>query len=272
MTYDVANKACLVTGANRGIGKALVGSLLAAGAKKVYAGVRQLPSADPLVAEFGAAKVVPIHLDLTDNASIKLAASTTASDVQVVVNNAGILLQSTGSILDDLEEVMENLSRELDVNVNGLLRMAHAFGPILKRLGADGCFVQINSTASVRCPNVQSVATYGASKAAAFSISQSLRDALVPHGVSVYSVHPGPVDTDMAQSAGFSKSAPSAESVATNIVRALQGNQFTVFPDEKSKMIGDQYLSFAESVIGNKSNNKDRSPEFQTVSPSLDSR
>jgi NAD(P)-dependent dehydrogenase (short-subunit alcohol dehydrogenase family) len=248
MPFEVADKVCLVTGANRGIGKALVEALLEAGAKKVYAGVRLLRLADPLVAQFGAGKVVPVQMDLTDNASITLAASTTASDVQLVVNNAGILLPSTGSILDTHEQVRENLSVEFDVNVNGLLRMAQAFGPILKSLGADGCFVQMNSIASFLPPHVDSLATYSASKAAAFLITQSLRDALATNGASVFSVHPGQVDTAMTKSVGLSEGAVSPESVATNIVQALQGNQFMVFPDGLAVMLGAKYMTYIESL------------------------
>lgn len=141
MAIDITSKTVLVTGANRGIGKVFVDSFIAAGAGKVYAAVRKLEAAQPLIDVHGD-KVVPIHLDVSDASSITDAAKV-ATDVDIVVNNAGVL--TANSVLD--EGAFEALDFEMAVNVYGLLRMAQAFAPILKSNGG-GAFVQLNSVAS----------------------------------------------------------------------------------------------------------------------------
>ena len=143
MSFDVQNKIALVTGANRGIGKAIVEALLQHGAAKVYAGVRNLDSAAGLVTVHGE-KVVPILVDLAKPDTI-LAAAQTASDVQLVVSNAGVLRNATPLAADAIEA----LQYEIDINVFGLIRLAQAFAPVLKSNGG-GAFVQLNSVASLR--------------------------------------------------------------------------------------------------------------------------
>ena len=142
MSYDISKKIILVTGANRGIGKAIVESFLQHGASKVYAAVRSLNKAEALVAELGE-KVIPIEIDYENPASIKVAAKT-AGDVQVVVSNAGVLIGA--NVMD--EDVIVQFQTELNINVYGLVRMAQAFAPVLRRNGG-GAFVQINSIASL---------------------------------------------------------------------------------------------------------------------------
>ena len=119
-----------------------------------------------------------------------IAASQRAGDVQVVVNNAGVNTRSTPLDMDALD----SLNYEMEINVNGLIRMAQAFSPVLKKNGG-GVFIQINSVASIK--NFVPIATYSASKAAAYSITQALRDMLDKQGTFVMSVHPGPIATDM---------------------------------------------------------------------------
>ncbi|RCL32817.1 MAG: SDR family NAD(P)-dependent oxidoreductase [Puniceicoccaceae bacterium] len=238
MTYDISNKNTLVTGANRGIGKAIVESFLEHGASKVYAGVRTLGKAEALVVEFGE-KVVPVEIDYDKPASIKAAAKT-ADDVQVVVSNAGVLIGA--GVMD--EDVIEQFQTELNINVYGLIRMAQAFAPVLKRNGG-GAFVQINSIASLSSfPR----ATYPASKAASYSFTQAIRHVFEEQGTAVLSVHPGPIATDMAAASGLEDTDP-PHVVSEGIVEALREGNFHLFPDRMAKDFEKAYHNFAEGII-----------------------
>ena len=239
MSYDISNKITLVTGANRGIGKAIVETFLEHGAFKVYAGVRSLDKAEALVAEFGE-KVVPIEIDYENPASIKAAAEI-ADDVQVVISNAGVLVGA--GVMD--ENVIEQFQTELNINVYGLIRMAQAFAPVLKRNGG-GAFVQINSIASLSSfPR----ATYPASKAAAYSFTQALRPIFKEQGTATLSVHPGPILTDMAISSGFAEDSDLPSVVSEGIVTSLKEGKFHLFPDRMAKDFEKAYRQFAEEII-----------------------
>ncbi|MBE9196800.1 SDR family oxidoreductase [Synechocystis salina LEGE 00031] len=241
MTCDIANKIILVTGANRGIGKVLVESFLEHGAAKVYAAVRNLDSAAPLVEQYGD-KVVPIFIDLADPESIATAAQT-ATDVDIVVNNAGV--QKVASPLD--EGAIACLKSEMETNVYGLIAMAQAFAPVLKANGG-GAFVQLNSVVSLK--SFSNVATYSASKAAAYSITQALWELLGEQGTLVLSVHPGPLATEMTHASGRADIAEPPTLAADAIIDALRSGEFHVFPhDTMAKQMGTAYQTFAKSVI-----------------------
>ena len=240
MGYDVKGKTVLVTGANRGIGRAIVEGAIQQGAKKVYAAVRKLDSADPLVKQFGE-RLVPIRLDLEDSQSIYDAAAT-ATDVDVVVNNAGVLENANPLS----EQALTSFEREVKVNVVGLIHMAQAFAPVLKANGG-GALVQLNSVASLKA--FSNFATYSASKAASYSITQSLREVLGGQGTQVVSVHPGPIATDMGKKAGLEEIAEPPSLVSDSIWQALKDGQFHAFPDSMAKQIGSTYKSFAENVV-----------------------
>ena len=240
MSFTIDGKVALVTGANRGIGKVIVDTLVAHGASKVYAAVRRLETADAHVDEHGP-KVVPIQVDLEKPETI-VAAAAEASDVELVINNAGVLRESTP--LGD--KAIEDLEYEINVNVVGLIRMAQAFAPVLKKNGG-GAFVQLNSVASQKA--FPGFATYCASKAAAYSITQSLKDLLREQGTQVVSVHPGPIDTDMAHTAGFGDMVQPPSLVADSIVQALKAGEFHAWPDSMAKQIGSAYAEFASIVI-----------------------
>ncbi len=237
---EVKNKTVLITGANRGIGKAITEAFLQAGAVKVYAAVRNPETVAPLVEMYGE-KVVPLQLDLADPLSIK-ATATQASDVEIVVNNAGVLTNTR--ILD--ENAIDRLEFELDINLYGLVRIAQAFAPILKNNGG-GALVQLNSVVSLRSfPNV---ATYSASKAASYAITQALREQLAEQGTAVISVHPGPIATELLDGTGFEEVAEPPSQVAEGIINALQKGEALLFPDSMAKQVGGAYQGFAENVI-----------------------
>lgn len=240
MAFDIKGKVALVTGANRGIGKVITETLLERGAARVYAAVRN-PSTVTKLADSHPNRAVAIPLDLSKPESIVAAAQTTG-DVQLVINNAGVL-KGVPPLSPD---AIENLATEIDVNLFGLIRMAQAYAPILKKNGG-GAFVQLNSVASLR--SFTPLATYCASKSAAYSITQALRDQLSEQGTHVLSVHPGPIATDMGDAAGFSDIAESPSLVANGIINALAAGEFHVFPDSMAKQIAQAYDGFRTQVI-----------------------
>ncbi|NEP55429.1 MAG: SDR family NAD(P)-dependent oxidoreductase, partial [Moorea sp. SIO3C2] len=186
-------------------------------------------------------KVVPLYLDLGNPDSI-VAAAQTAQDVDVVVNNAGVLKNTTPFS----EDAIAAIQYEMDINVYGVIRMAQAFAPVLKSNGG-GVFAQLNSVVSMKA--FSNFATYSASKAAAYSITQSLRELLEAQGTQVVSVHPGPIATDMGDAAGLTAIAQSPTLVADGILQALQNGDFHVFPDSMAQQIGGAYQGFATNVV-----------------------
>lgn len=240
MSYDIKGKIVLITGANRGIGKVIVDLFIENGAAKVYAAVRTLDSASPLVEKYGN-KVVPIHIDLGNPQSISTAAQE-ANDVEVVISNAGAFKSS--SLFDS--DTIDSLQFQIDINVYGLIRMVQAFAPILKANGG-GAFIQLNSVVSMKC--FSNFPTYCASKAASYSITQALRELLGEQGTIVLSVHPGPIATDMGDDAGLTEIAEPPSLVGEEIIEALRVGNFHVFAGSMAKQMGSAYKSFAENVV-----------------------
>ena len=240
MNFDVTDKVALVTGSNRGIGKEILKALIENGAQKVYAAVRRPESADPLVETYGD-KVVALPFDLAEPGSIFDAAKE-ASDVNLVINNAGVL--RTAAVTSD--DVFRSMEYEFNTNVYGLVRVIHAFVPVLKANGG-GAFVQLNSVASLKA--FDTFASYCASKAAAYSLTQSLRESLKDDNILVMSVHPGPIATDMGAEAGLDEVAEPASVVADALLAGLKNGDFHVFPDSVARQVGDAYHSFAQGVI-----------------------
>lgn len=202
----VKDKVIFITGAsrNRGIGRALVVDAVRRGAKKVYATARDLSQLDSLTAQYKGI-VVPLKLDVTKKAEIDQIVQN-ASDTQILINNAGIAGYS-GICSDYSEEIAR---QEMEVNYFALIHLIRAFYKTLinNRNGAIANVVSIAGLSSFPMS-----ATYSASKAAAHSLTQSVRAELSPHGVTVFGVYPGPIDTDMADGIDFEKETPSHAAV-----------------------------------------------------------
>jgi NAD(P)-dependent dehydrogenase (short-subunit alcohol dehydrogenase family) len=214
----IADKAVLVTGANRGIGQALVEEALRRGVKRVYAGTRQ-----PLTHSDG--RVTPLTLDVTNAAQIQDAVERVES-LDILINNAGVDLH------DDLSD-RAGIDRHLAVNFFGTHGVTQAFLPLLAR--SEGAIVNVLSLAALA--SVPFSPAYAISKAAAFSMTQSLRALWAGQGVKVHAVFAGPVDTDMTRSLDIPKASP--ESVAGAIFDGLANGDQDIFPDPMSKTVAE---------------------------------
>lgn len=240
MSISLKDKVALITGANRGIGKALVDSFIEQGARKVYLAVRDLGSTAELVETYGD-RVAPVRVDLANAGSIDALAEA-APDVDVVVNNAGLL--NNGDLFADGFE--QSFQSELEVNTFGLLRIARTFDPIL-RSRKTAAFVQLNSVGSIR--NFDGLSSYCASKAATYSLTQALKSEWADSGIQVLSVHPGPIATDMAKQVGMFDDAVPPRVVADAVVQSLANGDFHLFPDPLAQTMGGAYGDFARSFI-----------------------
>lgn len=222
------NKTVLVTGANRGIGRALVDEALRRGATRVYAGMRKpLPHPD--------ARVVTLALDVTDVAQIEAAAQGVET-LDVLVNNAGL------AIYDDLGD-RAILEQHLAVNLFGTYAVTQAFLPQLSR--ARGALVNVLSVASLA--PLPMIPAYSMSKAAAFSLTQSLRVQLASRGVRVHAVLAGPVDTDMSRDLDVPKAAPAA--VAQAIFDGVAEGADEIFPDPLSSGLAPDWTTGAVKTL-----------------------
>jgi NAD(P)-dependent dehydrogenase (short-subunit alcohol dehydrogenase family) len=217
---SIADRAVLVTGANRGIGRALVEEALRRGAKRVYAGTRV-----PLV--HSDERVTPLTLDLTDAAQISSAADEVQS-LDVLINNAGLALY------DDLSDALA-LEQHLAVNLFGTYRVIQAFLPLLAY--AQGAVVN-NLSVNALAP-LPLIPAYSISKAAVFSLTQSLRVLLAGQGVRVHAVMTGPVDTDMTRGLDIPKASPAT--VARGIFDGVENGEEEIFPDPFSASLAESW-------------------------------
>ena len=224
----IADKTVLVTGANRGIGQALVEEALARGAKRVYAGTRQ-PLAHP------DRRVTPLTLDVTDAAQIQ-AAAVQVESLDVLINNAGIAL------FDDLSD-RAVLDQHLAVNLFGPYGVTQAFLPLLIRSGG----AIVNNVSTMAVAPLPLTPAYAISKAAAFNLTQSLRALLAGRGVRVHAVLTGPTDTDMTR--GFDVPKASAESVARAIFDGVENEEEDIFPDPASQSLAESWRSGAVKAL-----------------------
>lgn len=216
----VQNATVLITGANRGLGAEFARQALVRGARKVYAAARD-PSTISLPG------LVPVRLDVTD-ARQAAALAAELGDVDLLINNAGVA--NTGSVLD--AEGLDSLRWMLETNVFGLLNVSRGFAPVLARQGG-GAVVNVLSVASWVSNPV--LATYGVTKAAAWSATNALRDALRAQGTQVLGVHVGLIDTDLTR--GFDAPKLTPQAVVERVFAALEAGDSEVLVDELTRAV-----------------------------------
>jgi NAD(P)-dependent dehydrogenase (short-subunit alcohol dehydrogenase family) len=228
VVMTISGRSVLITGGNRGIGRALVEEALRRGAKRVYAGTREnLAHTD--------SRVTPLALDVTNDAHIQAAVEKIQS-LDLLINNAGLALY------DDLSDPAV-LHRHFDVNLFGIHRMIRAFEPLLIRsAGAIVNNLSVNALAPLPV-----IPAYSVSKAAAFNLTQSLRVLLAAQGVRVHAVLLGPVDTDMTRGLDIPKAAP--ESVARGIFDGVENDEAEIFPDSLSQSLVESWRGGAAKTL-----------------------
>ena len=221
---QIRDSVALVSGANRGIGRALVEALLEQGARRVYAGARDLTKLGD-VAALDRARVRPLRLDVTNPGDAR-AAALAATDVNLLINNAAIATiaapadSSVGVIRDNME-----------TNFFGLVNVTSAFIPTLRE--HQGAIV--NMLTFVALASMPILAAYNASKAAGWSLTQSLRADLAKHGIAVHGVFPGAVDTDMIRS--FTMPKTPAIAVARAVLDGVEAGTEDIFPDPMAQQL-----------------------------------
>ncbi len=225
---SMEDKIVLVTGANRGIGKALADEALARGAKRVYAGTRQpLTHPDP--------RLVPLTMDVTDPAQVQAAASEVGS-LDILINNAGVMLPDTPFDPAVLE-------RHLAVNLYGAYAMTQALLPAL--ISSRGAVVNLLSC--VALAPLPMFTSYSASKAAAFSLTKTLRAGHAAQGVRFHAVLAGPIDTDMTRDLNIPKTSP--EAVAKAIFDAVEREVEEIFPDPAAAPLAEAWAAGPDKIL-----------------------
>jgi NAD(P)-dependent dehydrogenase (short-subunit alcohol dehydrogenase family) len=223
----------LVTGANRGLGKAFTQVLLERGAAKVYAGAR-----DSGTVEMTDARIVPVRLDITNSANVT-AAVRDCTDVTLVINNAGAMLQTPFLSAPDLSAART----EMETNYFGTLAMARAFAPVLAAAGG-GALVNILSVVSWLASPFN--ASYCASKSAEWALTNALRVELRGQGTLVVGVHAGFIDTDMAATVEDSKISP--REVAAQTLDAVEKGRPEVLTDDWTRHVKDSVATDQASL------------------------
>jgi NAD(P)-dependent dehydrogenase (short-subunit alcohol dehydrogenase family) len=224
----IKDRVVLVTGANRGIGQALVEEALRRGAKRVYAGTRH-----PFSHLDG--RVTPLRLDVTSVSQIERAVDE-VDTLDVLINNAGV------AIYDDLSN-LDVIEQHLAVNFMGMIKVTHAFLPLLRR--SQGAIVNNLSLAALAALPV--IPAYSISKAAAFNMTQSLRALLAGQGVTVHAVVLGPIDTEMNRGFEIPKASPA--SAAVGIFDGLEKGEDDIFPDPASLSIAEGWRTGAVKAL-----------------------
>jgi NAD(P)-dependent dehydrogenase (short-subunit alcohol dehydrogenase family) len=221
---QITESVALVTGANRGIGRAYVEALLQQGARRIYAAARTVSTLDGVVA-LDERRIHPVKLDVTSAADARAVAAR-AGDVNLLINNAAILGLG-GSADVSLDELRSNM----ETNFFGTLNVTRAFIPALeKHHGAV-----VNMLTLVALVSMPALSAYNASKAAALSLTQSLRADLGKRGIAVHGVFPGAVDTDMIRDFQMPKTPPI--DIARAVLDGVTAGEEDIFPDPMSQQV-----------------------------------
>jgi len=226
---NILDSTVLVTGANRGIGYALVEKLLGKGATKVYATYRSDENRAPL--DGLGDRVFPVHLDLADPSTIAQLPHT-APSLNLLVNNAGIF--TGANVLDETEDQLRN---DLQTNLFGTLAVTKALLPSLRKAGTSA-IANVSSIAALAA--MPSFGGYSISKAALHSMTQAIRGTLRTDGISVHGAYPGPVATRLTE--GFDMDTAPAPVVAENILNGIENGVEDIFPDSMAEQLGPVFL------------------------------
>ena len=229
---QIEGRTVLVTGANRGLGKALVDIALSRGAAKIYAAVRDPAKAEAVFA--GRDRVCPIALDVTQDRSVA-ALATACPDVDILVNNAAVIMLTP--LIGPADTQGARL--EMETNYWGVLRMCRAFAPILARNGG-GAIMNILSLGALA--SIADCGSYCATKAAAWSLTQCARVELAGQRTHVMAVLAGGIVSEMSAHLQDRSVLTEPAVMADNIYRGLLENKITVFPDPLSRMIGERFV------------------------------
>lgn len=232
---NISSATALITGANRGIGRALVDRLLADGVPSIFATARTAAEADRLTALDK--RVTGLVMDVTNPAQIEAAAQR-AKDVTLLINNAGVL--DFGSFL---EAQRTQIDRNFATNFYGTLDVTKAFVPVLE---ANGGGTIVNLLTLVALASMPGLSVYNASKAAAWSMTQSWRASLAGKGIKVIGVFPGAVDTDML--AGVDMPKTSAAEIARAISAGIAADSEDIFPDPMSAGLYEKWKADHKAV------------------------
>ncbi len=229
-SISVKDAVVFVTGANRGIGRAVVEEAVARGARRVYSAARDVASLADLLEQYPE-QVIAVRLDVTNGQQIQEAAEQ-AQDTQILINNAGVAGYSGVIYHHD----QDGARREMETNYFGPLNVTRAFADAIIANG-DGAVATVISVGGLS--NFPPAATYSASKAAAHSLTQGMRAELAPQGVPVFGIYPGPIDTDMAAGIDMEKESP--RNVAIRIFDGMESGVEDIttdaFADEFVQMV-----------------------------------
>lgn len=230
----INNSIAFVTGANRGLGLAYAKALLAAGARKVYAGARD-PSSVPVLEG-----LVPVRLDV-NNAGDIAAAVAQCGDIELLINNAGII--GDEPLLG--ENGVEALHNVLDTNLYGVLAMSRAFAPVLR---ANGGGALVNMLSALSWASLPGTGAYSVSKAAAWALTNGLRNELRGQGTQVVGVHAGYIDTDMVKDVDSPKSRP--EDIAQAVLAGIEAGDSEVLADGTARHVKAGFSATPSLYLG----------------------